>query len=446
MKKIRLGLFGVGRGGAFHNIIKANNGEIVAVCEKYAPRAKEAKTNWGENLAVYDNFDDFINHDGLDAVMLCNRFNEHAPFAIKCMEKGIPVLSECTSASTMTDAVALVRAYEKYNSIYMISENFPFMLFNQEMRKVYEEGTLGELLYAEGEYSHGGSAIDAYLKEREEKKDQDLTKKGLIAGDSIKYYTPYEKHWRNYLPRTYYLTHSLAPLMWITGKTPKRVSAMPIYKPHIPFELHCGDAASIILIQNDDNSVFRVTGNASFGCREDSYRIVGVNGQIENVRGQGHTVVLNYEEGFVPENMKENNIYTPKWEDVVDDSEVEAVKNAGHGGGDYFVIREFFNCIRENKKPEMDAYFGATMSATGILAHRSILEGKPFDIPDMRNEEERKMYENDTATPFWGSDGREPSICPTSDPNFKQDQKYIDAYREAITSPWSDGTPHSNKQ
>ena len=115
MKKIRLGLFGLGRGGAFHQIIKANNGELVAVCERYEPRVKETKDFWGESLAVYDNFDDFINHDGLDAVMLCNRFNEHAPFAIKCMEKGIPVLSECTSASTMAEAVALARAQEKYN-------------------------------------------------------------------------------------------------------------------------------------------------------------------------------------------------------------------------------------------------------------------------------------------------------------------------------------------
>lgn len=93
IKKIRLGLFGLGRGSAFYDVVKANGGEIVAVCERYVQRCNEAKEYWGDTLAVYDNFDDFIKHD-MDAVFLCNCFHEHAPYAIKCMEKGISVFGE----------------------------------------------------------------------------------------------------------------------------------------------------------------------------------------------------------------------------------------------------------------------------------------------------------------------------------------------------------------
>lgn len=88
------------------------------------------------------------------AAHLCNCFHEHAPYAIKCMEKGISVLSECTTAGTLAEAVELCRVAEKTGAMYMLSENYPFMLFNQEMRKIFRGGSLGKLLFAEGEYNH----------------------------------------------------------------------------------------------------------------------------------------------------------------------------------------------------------------------------------------------------------------------------------------------------
>ena len=217
---------------------------------------------------------------------------------------------------------------------------------------------------------------------------------------------------------------------------------MPIYKPNISRALHSGDLGAIMLVTNDDNSVFRVTGHISFGCREDSYRICGTKGQIENVRKEwngDNEVVLNYNEWDVPDGMKAHNRYAPKHE--TEDDRIKAEK-AGHGGGDYYVIKEFFRCIREKAKPEMDVYFATTMAAVGILGFRSILENRPFDIPDMRNEEERKKYENDRETPFWGTDGSAPTIRCCSNADFKQKQEIIDKYNEAISTPWSDGTPY----
>ncbi len=52
------------------------------------------------------------------------------------------------------------------------------------------------------------------------------------------------------------------------------------------------------------------------------------------------------------------------------------------------------------------------MSSVAILVHRSALEdGKPYDVPDFHNEEERARYENDWLTPFPGKNG-EPPPCP----------------------------------
>ena len=92
----------------------------------------------------------------------------------------------------------------------------------------------------------------------------------------------------------------------------------------------------------------------------------------------------------------------------------EIVEKAGHGGGDFFIVREFFNSIRENRKPMFDEYFATTMASVAILGHRSVLSGgMPFDIPDFRKEEDRKLWENDFLTPCFDSKGNPPTIANT---------------------------------
>ena len=152
MKNVRIGIFGLGRGAHYIDHILANNGELVAVCDDDKERVDAAVKKMGGNVAAYSDFEEFIKHP-MDAVFLANYFHEHTSYAIKCLEKNIHVLCECTSNSTMAEGVALVRAAEKSKAFYMLAENYPFMIFNQEMKRVYEGGTLGKVLYAEGEYS-----------------------------------------------------------------------------------------------------------------------------------------------------------------------------------------------------------------------------------------------------------------------------------------------------
>ena len=413
MKKIRLGIFGAFRGGHYIEHALANNADIVAVCDNHEYRLNEAVKKLGGTAKAYTNFEEFINHP-MDAVFLANYFHEHAPYAIRCLEKNIHVLSECTSNSTMAEGVALVRAAEKSKAFYMLAENYPFMLFNQEMKKVFESGTLGDLMYAEGEYNH---PADPYN-----------------IGTIQSLYQSKEKHWRNYLPRTYYITHSLAPIMYATGANPVKVSAVPVYHTKAvdtPRVSMVSERAAIITCVNEDSSVFRVTGNASFGGHENSYRICGTKGTIENLRGTGGKVMLRYNEWEKPENAEEINFYQPE----LIDKDAELIKKAGHGGGDFFVMREFLNAIRENKKPPFDVYFATKMASIAILAHRSILNGGvPYDLPDFRKEEDCKKYENDHDTPFWYSDGRAPTIpCSAKtdyEPTELQKQKYQEALKE----------------
>lgn len=395
MKKIRIGIFGLRRGSSFIDEIKELGGEIVAVCEKDEEHTKTVLPQI-EGAAVYTDFDEFIGCP-MDAVLLANFCPEHAGYAVRCLQKNIHVLSECLSNATMAEGVKLVEAAEKSSAFYMLAENYPYMTFNREMKRVYKNGTLGKIMYAEGEYNHPMDWYDT---------------KAVL---SIR---PYEKHWRNFLPRTYYITHSLAPIMAATGVFPKRVTAMPVLRPlpdDCPTLSHVADAASIISILNDDGSVFKVTGCSAFGAHGNSYRLCCEKGQIENVRGTDK-VMLRYNSWQIPEGKEEVNFYEPD----LSDEDSELIKNAGHGGGDFFVIKEFFDSIRNSKPHQFDVHFAVSMASVAILSHRSIMEGsKPFDVPDFRNKEDRDKFRNDTLSPFWYSDGTPPSYPCCSDPDYE---------------------------
>ena len=414
MKKIKIGIFGAGRGTDLARSFILAGADIVALCDNIPERLEMGKKRLPEGVKTYDSFDEFIEHPGMDAVIVANFFHEHAPYSIKCLERGIAVFSECISNGTMAEGVKLAKAAAKSKAVYMLGENYPFMLFNREIKKICDGGTLGKILYAEGEYNHPGNPWNlAFRKE----------------------FNYFPEHWRNYNAKSYYITHSLGPIMHATGATPKKVHAFNCYAPNtddIPSANHVGDAAAIITTLNDDGSVFRVTGCARFGAHHNSYRVAGLNGQVEKVRGIPNKVMLRYNAWTTPEGMQSENFYDVKWEDGID---MELIKQSNHGGADYMIAREFIACVKEGRQPShpFDVHSAIAMSSVAILAHRSMLNGgNAYDIPDFRNEEDCKKYEHDYLTPYVGSDGTPPSIPCCSNPDFGPTEKQLEFFRKYV--------------
>lgn len=151
-RPIRVGVLGVGRGQSFaEGAIDLVGMQLVALCDTWEAKLVEAGTRYG--VATYTDYDRFLEHD-MEAVVLANFFHEHAPFAIKALQAGKHVMSECTSNATLAEGVALCRAVEQSGKIYMLAENYPYTRFNMEMRRLYQTGEIGRVTYAEGEYNH----------------------------------------------------------------------------------------------------------------------------------------------------------------------------------------------------------------------------------------------------------------------------------------------------
>ncbi len=71
--------------------------EVWAVCDILESRRQDAVEVCGPEIKQFADYEDLLN-SGIDAVVLCNYLPDHASAAIRAMEKGIHVLSECADA------------------------------------------------------------------------------------------------------------------------------------------------------------------------------------------------------------------------------------------------------------------------------------------------------------------------------------------------------------
>lgn len=374
-KKIRIGVVGVGRGQTFAFGAGPTNGmELVALCDTWEEKLREKGKAYG--VTTYTDYDKFLEHD-MDAVVLANYFHQHAPFAIKAFQAGKHVLSECAACHTMAEGVALAREFEKHPElIYFFAENYPYMAYNQEMRRLYMSGQMGKFIYGEGEYVHPDPA---------EKKN-----KRSCGMD----------HWRNWLPwGIYYCTHALGPVMYVTDTRPVMVNGFSMPYDYDDVTLTdtaiVSDIGGVIMCKMDNGAVAKILQGALRG-HGNYTRIHCNNGLMENARHGDLARLRVLKEPWEKRKREPREIvYSPDFPE-----HHQLAMKAGHGGGDFFTLYHFAEAIRTGEQPWLNIYRGLDMSIVGILGWRSALDdGKPYAMPDMRVEADRKKYENDHYTP-----------------------------------------------
>ena len=351
---------------------KSQDLALVGICDFSSKKIEKASKDY--NVKFYSEFNEMLDSD-IDAVVLANYFHQHAPFAIKAMEAGKHVLSETTPAGTMAEAVMLCEAVEKTGMTYMFAENYPFTKMGLAMKKEFESGSVGNVVFAEGEYIHP------------------------IEANHFNKIAPGINHWRNWIPSTYYSTHALAPLMFMTGLKPIRVNALSIANENVSKgTARRNDPLAIILCTMNDGSVFRITGWGTAGGHSVRYRIMGEYGTIESPRqyeggyfGNGQlNIILNE----LRESNKENHMYsyTPEWP-----ADSKDAQKSGHGGGDYFMNKMFAEAIRSGTLHCTLMYMTEQqcLQLLYLVGEVRLKVGKPYDIPDFKIRTSREKYQND---------------------------------------------------
>ena len=380
MEKVKIGVIGARRGETMIEYCrKVGNAELVAICEKREDLIEEQRIkneNAGLSVTYYKDYDEFLNHD-MDAVVLANYANEHAPFAIKALNKGKHVFSEVLPCQTMQEAVELIETVEKTGLVYAYGENYCYMSAPYEMKRLYQEGKIGELEYAECEYIHNCESIwpDIAYGEKD--------------------------HWRNNMYSTFYCTHSIGPIIHATGLRPVSVTG---YEPSVEkmnernIRMGCkGGAFGIEMITLNNGAIVK---SIHGGLYQGSiwYSMYGSKGRMESAR----ECVLNgwFNRLYVKADENSGD-YTGQEETYLPEERQnsEEAKLFGHGGSDFYSMYNFIEKIKGNKNADtIDVYEAMDMFLPGMFAYRSIMIGGfPVEVPNLRDKAEREKWRNDTA-------------------------------------------------
>jgi len=195
---------------------------------------------------------------------------------------------------------------------------------------------------------------------------------------------------------TYYCTHSLGPIIHITGLRP--VSVVGFEGTKIERNLRVGAKSGQLGIEMVTLENGGIIKSIHGGLYKDSvwYSIYGSKGRMESARedanaGAVNKIYVNADPYSGAYENKPVEAYEPRRE--FDDR----IKEFGHGGSDFYCMYNFVEKILGNPKADtIDVYEALDMFLPGMFAYRSVLNGGiPMEIPNLRDPEVREKYRND---------------------------------------------------
>ncbi len=367
-RRVQLGIWGLGRGLHLSGPCEVLNFDVTAGLD-FNPTMRADFARRFPAAMVTDDLDRFLASD-CEAVLLASFFPNHAADAIRCLEAGKHVLSEVTAFMTIADAVRLIETVQRTGLVYQMAENYPYSAPNMWLARKWREGLFGDLMYGEYEYVHEVLSLGF----------THINGEPIVPGHRV-------HSWRSWLNFHYYNTHSLGPVMHITGTRPEVVTALPGSVRLPGYVIRSAEGMGGVtpsLIRMSNGGLVR---NLMGATTNDSHiqRLWGTRGSAEQVEGRlllrlgGH--------GSAPKCE-----VRPELDDLG-----RLAASAGHGGGDFWVLYHFAREILEGVPGPFDVFTSADCTIAGIQAYRSQLEGGiPMPVPDLRDPSNRDRYRNDT--------------------------------------------------
>jgi predicted dehydrogenase len=373
---VRVGIVGQ-RGGAFASALRSLPGvKLVALCNS-DPKALADQADALEIPQRFTKFSELLGH--IDAVVVSTPMQLHAAQSIAALDAGVHVLSEVTAAISLDECWQLKLAAEraaKRAVIYAMAENYCYIKSNVLIKELVRKGLFGDLYFAEGEYLHEVRNLHHYPD----------------GSPTWRYY------WQVGTPGSTYPTHSLGPVMqWFQVLDPTERIESVICKGagvHTDPE-HPHDDTSLLLCTLKSGKLIKIRVDMMSNRPHQAtyYALQGTKGVYESSRIEGQPGNVWLGESVAGEHrtwrsLTELNEFLPEdWKNPPP----EAVQ-AGHGGGDYFVARDFVRACRGEALPDCGIDDALEWTAAGLCSTLSLQNnGASLKIPDFRDEKARPV-------------------------------------------------------
>jgi predicted dehydrogenase len=326
----------------------------------------------------FTDLDRFLSY-GLDAVIIASPLWLHAEQSIAVLERGISVLSEVTPVSTLTQAAQLAAAVERTNGFYMLAENYRFIDDIELIKRMVDDGRFGRVSFGEGEYLH-------------DCRDLALNSDGTPT-------------WRGDLKNlgVLYCTHSLMPLLYITGDRVATVCCLGADD---------GIGGTLTLMKSAAGRVFKVRLDNSSPRPHNMayYTLQGEAGAYESWRGMGDRAKVWLADVHEPSKVRAlDGEVIAQWHPL---SEFAAeyipervaaphvARSSDHFGADYWMLIAFARALLDGTPSPIDVYQALDCSVPGIVALASRANGgAPVPVPDFRPPDHARQAASTESAP-----------------------------------------------
>ncbi|MDD3585831.1 MAG: Gfo/Idh/MocA family oxidoreductase [Thermoguttaceae bacterium] len=359
-RKIRVGLVGYGvcRFSAEFEFQNHPNVEIVAVSDLFPDRCA-ALAQRVQCKKTYPSLEELVKDDRIEAVFVATDAPSHARHCIEVLNHGKHV---CTAVPAfrgdIDDAEKLLECVKKNRGlIYAMFETSMFHDDLYAMRRIYEAGGFGRVIYSEGEYCHtrkpGAPSIGSY------------------------------KDWRKNGCPMWYPTHATAYYVGVTGGSFTDVSCqglVPLDKekrtPNAIGNIFNGE---IGLFHTSEGGLSRMMVCPAYGKYLEAGRVRGEIGGFDGTYLDVHSSYTGTDDGRRIVKKLGKYLYKPGLP--------PGVAPGGHGGSHGYLCDNFVNAILTSSRPAVDVYDALNMTTPGWFAHlSSVKDGETFKITQYKRE------------------------------------------------------------
>lgn len=402
-KAVNIGVIGLGnRGtGLLRLLADIPGAKITALCDMGPDNLTRAveivRKAQGHEPATYgkskEDYKDLLQRGDVDAVMIATPTKWHCPMAIEAMKAGKHVASEVPAGFGTEELWELVRTKEKTGRRYMLLENYLYSRASLAVWEMARQGVFGEPYFAKAAYLHDCRSMLF-------KKDGSLD------------------WWGDWATKFYgsdYPTHAMGPVSkWLGINDGDRLSycTCMMSRPRVLKEYtlkRFGPDSPQAGLTWALGEYIATTIMTEKGC------LIRMDYDVNSPRPaefpyvlQGTKGIYDSKYGIYIENLSEHEKwdsfpeYRSRYEHGYWRRHGAAAEKAGHGGGDYFVLRDFVQMARENREPWIDVYDAASWSVLFDCSRMSIdRKGGSVDIPDFTN--------GRWKDPEWRKDGLKPA-------------------------------------